>query len=205
MVRRQEIHGPIQVVQFQRFGAGDLHVLAQPLFVAIQLRGRGAGPVGHHGKQGALDGKVELALTEHVSNDLIDAQMPPDLLQHINIAIRPRIEEPPVRLRRHDVLGATAPQDAVGEAFEPFGDGRIVGAPAVVDDSGLGTLLFGVPDVLGDLEVGEGGAFYAFLSRQSQVHVPDYTPVGPRKFIVLCQSMYLCISGSEPNFQRTTH
>ena len=204
VVIRQEIHGPIQVVQLQRFGAGDLHVLAKPLFVAIQLRGRGAGPVGHHGEQGALDGKVELALTDHVSNDLVDAEMPPDRLQHIDIAIGPRIEEPPVRLRSDDVLGAAAPQDAVGEAFEPFGDGRIVGASAVVDDPGLGTFLFGVPDVLGDLEVGEGGAVGAFLSGQSQVHVPDYTPVGPRKSIVLCQSMYLCISGSEPNFRRIT-
>ena len=42
----------------------------------------------------------------------------------------------------------------MGETFEPFGDGRIVGAPAVVDDSGLGTLLFRALDVLGDLEVG---------------------------------------------------
>ena len=191
VVLRQEIHGPIQVVQFQRFGAGDLHVLAQPLFVAIEPRGRGAGPVGHHGEQGALDGKAELALTEHVNNDRVDAELPPDRLQHIDIAIRPRIEEPPVRLRRHDVLGAAAPQDAVGEAFEPFGDGWIVGAPAVVDDSGLGTLLLGVPDVLGDLEVGEGGAVGAFLSGQSQVHVPDYTALGPRKSNVLCQYISL--------------
>ena len=74
----------------------------------------------------------------------------------MDIAVGPRIEQAPVRPRRHDVLGTAAPQDAVGEAFEPFGDGCIVGAAAVVDDSGLGTLLFGVPDVLGDLEVGGG-------------------------------------------------
>ena len=47
--------------------------------------------------------------------------------------------------------------------LRPFGDGCVVGAAAVVDDSGLGTLLFGVPDVLGDLEVSEDGAVGAFL------------------------------------------
>ena len=56
----------------------------------------------------------------------------------------------------------------MSQAFEPFGDGCVVGAAAVVDDSGVGTLLFGVPDVLGDLEVSEGGAVGAFLSGQSQ-------------------------------------
>ena len=40
---------------------------------------------------------------------------------------------------------------------------------AVVVDAGLGTFLFGVPDVVGDLEVVDGGAVGAFLSGQSSV------------------------------------
>ena len=108
----------------QRFGAGNLHVLAEPLFVAVRLRGRRAGPVGHHGEQGALDGKGRTcACPAHFGDDLVDAETAPDLLEDMDIAVGPRIEQAPVRLRRHDVLGAAAPQDAVGEAFQPFGDG----------------------------------------------------------------------------------
>lgn len=81
LVLRQEIHGPIQVVRFERLSAGDLHIFGQPPFVAVELRGRGAGPVGHHGEQGAFDGKVELALTEHLRDDLADAETLPDAFE----------------------------------------------------------------------------------------------------------------------------
>ena len=45
-----------------------------------------------------------------------------------------------------------------------LGDRGIVGTAAVVDDADLGVTLGGVPDTLGELEVGEVGAVGALLS-----------------------------------------
>ena len=54
-------------------------------------------------------------------------------------------------------------------------DGGVVAAPAVVEDLHARTLLSGLPDVLGNLEVAQGGAVAALLFGLAQVHVSNDT------------------------------
>ncbi len=95
----------------------------------------------------------------------------PELFKDIEIAIRPGINELPGRVLGHDLFGGDSPQDAAGEAAQAFADLWFIGPAAVVDDLGLGALLFGVPDTFGQLQVGNDLAVDAFLFCFAQVHV----------------------------------
>ena len=58
LVRLQEIHRAIEVMQREPLAALDTHLLGQPLLVAGKLRGRRTGSIGH---QRPLQREVELA------------------------------------------------------------------------------------------------------------------------------------------------
>ncbi len=69
LVRLQEIHRPVQVLQLQRRRALEMNLFLEPLLVAVELRGRRARPVCHHRKQRPLDVEVELASTADLRDD----------------------------------------------------------------------------------------------------------------------------------------
>ena len=112
----QKIHGPVQVMQLQLLRPRNPDLLPQPLLVAVQLRAPGAGPVGHHGEQRALQREIELARVERLGDDFGDPQPLPERLQHIEIAIGPGIDQPPARIQGHDLFRRTTLQDACGQA-----------------------------------------------------------------------------------------
>ncbi len=59
LIRFQEVHGTIELMQFEPFRTRDADILLEPLLMAVQLRGRGAGPVGDQGEQGPLQVEAE--------------------------------------------------------------------------------------------------------------------------------------------------
>ena len=175
LVRFEEVHGPIQVLESEPLGALDTHLLGQPLLVAVELRDGCANPVGHHREQGPLDREPELAPSHHLGDRLGNPESTPQRLQHVDLAVGPGIDEPPARILGDDVLGRTTAQDTVCKSAKAFGDGGIIGPPEAVHDLYPRALLVRIPDVLGELEVLEGGTVGTFLSRGAQVHVSDNT------------------------------
>lgn len=151
-------------MQLERLRALDAHVFLEPLLVTVQLRGRCTRPVGHQREQCPLNVETEAALARLRTHDRVDAEPPPHRFERINVAIRPRAHQPPLRGVCDDLVGRAAAQDALREPPQSLDDLRIVGTAAVVDDARLRASLGRIPHVLGQL----------------QVH--DFAPVGPLRF-----------------------
>jgi hypothetical protein len=83
--------------------------------MAVQLRARRAGPIGHHRKQSALHGEVEATHPRGLVDHLGDAEPLSQRLEHIEIPIGPGVHELPLRILRHDLLGGDAFEDAGGK------------------------------------------------------------------------------------------
>ena len=66
-----------------------------------------------------------------------------------------------------------AAQNALGQPTQPLGNRGIVGAPAIAQNAGLGAALLGVPDVLGQLQVGDHAAVGPLLLGFAQIHMPN--------------------------------
>jgi hypothetical protein len=81
LVRLQEVHRPVQVLQLERGRTLQMHLFREPLLVAVELRAGRAGAIGPHRKQRPLDIEVEFPTAADVRDDLVDPQPPPQLLQ----------------------------------------------------------------------------------------------------------------------------
>jgi hypothetical protein len=68
----EHIHRAVEMMERQRLGPRDPHILPQPLFVTVQFGTRRAHTIGHHRKQRALHGEVQLPVPhmvlDHVGN-----------------------------------------------------------------------------------------------------------------------------------------
>src|SRR5271166_2172455 len=84
-----------------------------------------------------------------------------------------------------------AAQDAAPQASQPLCRGGIIGAAAVVDDLDLRALLVGIPDVFGELQVGQDRAVGSLLPRFAQIHVSKDTRMSSPEQAVSRPSMYL--------------
>ncbi|MBK7237581.1 MAG: hypothetical protein IPI02_18885 [Sterolibacteriaceae bacterium] len=173
LVRLQEIHRPVQVLQRQCLRAGDPDVLAQPLLVAVQLGTGCQRPVGHHREQRPLDIEAQPPRPRLLVDDLANAQPLPQRLQRIDVAIGPSADQAPVAVFGHDSLGRAAAQDALGEPAQPLDDCLVIGTPTVVQNAGLGAALISVPDILGQLQVADHATVGALLLGFAQIHVTN--------------------------------
>ena len=167
----EEVHGAVQVLQGQLRQIRDAHLVGQPLLVAVPLGVGCAGAVGDEREQGALDIETQAAGAARLGNGLGDAQALPEGLEDIQVAEGPGAEQTAVRVVGGDLLGFAAGEDGAGEAAQGIDVGGQVGAADVVENLDAGALGLGVPAVVGDLEMGEGGAVLAFLAGDAQVHV----------------------------------
>jgi hypothetical protein len=98
-----------------------------------------------------------------VFNNVGNPEPTPERLEDIEIAIRPRIHQAPVRLLCHDLLRGTPPQDTACQPPEPCRHVGVIGASAIIDNTDLGALLLGVPDAFGKLQMGEDRAIGPLL------------------------------------------
>lgn len=87
-VRFQEVHGAIELVQFQVLRPFDMRVLLELLLMAVEFRGRSTGTISDQGKQQALDIKSKLPRAGLLSNHGVDAQLPPDGFEDVEAQIR---------------------------------------------------------------------------------------------------------------------
>ena len=92
LVRLEEVHRAVQVMQLQCPAPLDAHVLGEPLFVAVQLRRRRTGAIGDHGEQRALDGELELAVVEQLADELGQSDLSPQVFEHIDVAVGPGVD-----------------------------------------------------------------------------------------------------------------
>src|SRR6516225_3984197 len=157
------------MMERQRLGPHDPHVLPQPLFVTVQFGTRRARPIGHHRKQRALHGEVQLPV-RHMARDHVGNPEPtPERLEDIEIAIRPRIHHAPGRLLRHDLLRGTPPQDTARQPLEPFRHVGVIGASTIIDNTDFRALLLGVPDAFDESHAGTCTEGYIIIFDRSSL------------------------------------
>lgn len=68
LVGFEEIHRPVKVLQLEVTGAGDVHVLLEPLLVAVELGSRGAGAIRDHREQRPFEVEAEALASLDMKN-----------------------------------------------------------------------------------------------------------------------------------------
>ena len=111
----EPIHGAVEMVQVERVRSCNTDVFTQPLLITVELGAGRTGSVGHHGKEGAFDGEVELAALELIRDDVGDAQSLPQRFQDVERAIGPGIDHAPLGGVLHNLCGITSFEDTAGE------------------------------------------------------------------------------------------
>ncbi|MBK9085363.1 MAG: hypothetical protein IPL80_08680 [Sterolibacteriaceae bacterium] len=104
LVRFQEIHGPVDLVQLQRLRPCDMRVFLEPLFMTVELRGRGTGTVGNQSEQGAFDIEPEMPRAGLLAHDRVDAELLPDGFEDVDVAIGPGADQAPVAAGSDDLF-----------------------------------------------------------------------------------------------------
>ena len=193
------------MLEFEPLCALDTNVLPEPLLVAIELRGGGKRAVGHHRKQRPLDVELEPPAAEYLTDHLAHAEAAPEVLQHIEIPVAVGLDELPDRVLSDDFLGGATAENAVRKPPQPLGRLAILGAATVVDDLDLRALVLRVPEVLGQLQVGEHRAVSALLPRFAQIHVSNDTRVLCSNKALSHQPMYLGYFARTGRVPRITH
>ena len=169
LVRLQEVHRPVQVLQLETLAPRQENLLRQPLLVTVELGVRPQRLVGDHREQGPLEGLGRALAPGEVFQDSWDLQLRPEGVEHVRTSIRPALEHTDIRLSCQRLLAREHPQDAARKSAHRLGV-DLVPPTEAVDDLGHGTALLGVPDVLGQLVVPDHGAIGVSATDGAQVH-----------------------------------
>ena len=162
VVLQENIHGAVEMLQRDRGIVPQRHALLHPLDHA-KLRVGCKRPVGHHGEDRPLDRRGELAIRNRAGENVLDSDPLPQFPQKVRSAHRTRGDESQgavaARSRKgcrgfERILGGEEPAQALHQALDG-GDIQFLLAPEVVDDLGFGVSLLRVPDVVGELKVGD--------------------------------------------------
>ena len=97
LVRFQEVHGAIELVQFQVLRPVDVRVFPEPLLMAVEFRGRSTGTVSDQGEQRALDINAGLLL-----NHGVDAPLLPEGFENVEVTLGPGADQAPVVAGKHE-------------------------------------------------------------------------------------------------------
>ena len=100
------------MLQLQFLRPRNPDVLRQPLLPAIELRVRRQGSIRDHREQCPLDPESQFPPPRFLGDDLGQSETLPELLEDIDIAIRPRVLHTPARIIGDDLFRRTTPQDA---------------------------------------------------------------------------------------------
>ncbi|MEV0272394.1 hypothetical protein AB0H43_26760 [Hamadaea sp. NPDC050747] len=88
----QVVHRPVAGIVGDRRQAGQMHVVADPLRCR-QLARRLERSVGDQREQHPFDVDLTTASVDHVSRELVDAQLGPQAIEQPHSAQRPRLQE----------------------------------------------------------------------------------------------------------------
>ena len=149
--------------------------------------------------------EVELASGRHRGEHLRQPQSAPQLPEHVQVAVAPRIGDLPIRIGGDDRLRRAAAQDAARRTGQPLGAGRVVAAAAVGDDLDAGPALRRVPRVRGQLEVSEYRAVGARLPGFAQVRVRNDGANAMANRARSARSMCPGVGTKNSAHQRATH
>ena len=185
LVRLEDIHRPVQMVEIEPGPVREEHLALQPLLPTRELGGGPQTAVGHHGEERALEPLPRRAAAQVFGQHGRDAQLLPQRLKDVDAAVRPAIEQAEVQIGgrfggRRRAFPDDA-RDAAGQALE-HGAVERVGPAEVVDHLRDGAALGGVPDVLGELVVLDDGAVSVAPACGPQVHAYEN-----RRLCLLCQ------------------
>jgi len=165
----EEVHGPVEVLELERPRARQEDLLGEPLLPAGELgRGRER-PVRNHGEERPLERLADALPLQALREQGVDAEFLPELLEHVDAAVRPARVQADVLERGELLLAGEDPQDALGEAAQRVRV-ELVSPAEVVDDLGDGAAARGVPDVLGELVVAHLAAILVPAPRGAEVH-----------------------------------
>jgi hypothetical protein len=171
----QKIQGEIEVMELEALGLGPIDLL-EPTLIEAQLAVRGQGPVRHQ-QEGRLSqqdrGGPPGGGPAHL---LAQAQAVPEGTKEVEAAILlgpldgdGLAEGFGLRFQADQIIRAGDAEDALGQAAYGL-DIEVLLTAEVVDDAGLGALLLGIPDTLGELEVADGGAVAVVTLGGAYVH-----------------------------------
>ena len=82
--------------------------------MAVEFGSRSAGAIGYQGKQGAFDVEPEMPRAGLLPQDGVNAELLPGGFKHIDVAIGPGADQPPVAAGTYDSFRGTTAQDALG-------------------------------------------------------------------------------------------
>ena len=171
LVLLQEVHREVQVMKVEAPGARQEHLLAQPLLPAVQLRVRRQAAVGDHREERALEGSRRPLGARLAQQHLVDAQLPPELTEHVHPSVGPAVADAHVAAlgALDERLGREHAQDALGQTAQLLAV-HLVGPAEVVDHLRHRAAPRRVPGVLGQLVVAGLGAVGVTTLRRAQVH-----------------------------------
>ena len=172
LVPLEEVHRPVEVVQLEPRPTRQPDILAEPLLVAVELGGGSQAAVGHHGEAGPLHGEgAPRVIASQGRQSLRHPDPLPQLLEDIEVAVGPRVQQRPAGAFGDDLLRGDPAQDASRQRAQPLADLGVIGSAEVVDDAGVGSLRRRVPDALRELQVGNRRATGPLLGTLSEEHV----------------------------------
>jgi hypothetical protein len=177
-----------------------VNVFSHPSLITSQFRAGSQTPVGHHGKNGSLQrsGSV-LGL-----DNLADSQVLPDFPYDIEGAVLPGIFKLPSFLHAHPIFRRLSPDasDKLPEAV----NGPVIGTAQGADDMHPGPSFIFIPDIFGDLEVGDGSPVGVVAGDFAEIH--DIYLLS--QYYQFCQVLiyipvYLCILCFRTGFKRGSY
>ena len=174
----EKVEGTIELVDGQFVRLRQPGDVGQPAARAAQFRARVVEALRRHGEQGPLVRRAQLCLRQAGADGLTDAEfLPQGTSDQYDTEFEGGIDL--------DVgeAGFAADRQGAGVSIDDAVDGgdqalqggfvELIGAAEVVDDLRFGALGLGVPDVLGEGVVGDGGAIAVTPLGDAQIHAYD--------------------------------
>lgn len=175
-VDREHVEGAVELVDGEPLGLRQPGDVGQPARGAGELRGGIVKPLRRHGEEGGLVRRGQAGTGEARADRLADAEFLPEPArrQHdaefedgLDVDLRQR-----GRATGGERVSGIDIEDAVDAGDEALKGGvvELVGAAEAVHDAGLGAPGLGVPEVLGEGVVGNGGTVAVSPLGDPQVH-----------------------------------
>jgi len=174
VLSQKKIHGPVQMLQRDRLGVAQSHVFSHPVLDAALGIGRQSA-VGDHGKDSPFDGGAEASLGQSIVQHDRKPEPFPELPQKMGAAHGPAPDESQSRRTAgcKSVLGGDKPAQALDQ---PSDGGEIerIGPAEGMKDFGPGESAFGVPDVMGELDISGDRSVFVFPGDGPNIHAYLY-------------------------------
>jgi len=173
-VFQQDIHGPVEVLQLDGLGIAEGNVLSCP-FLNTSLGLRGERPVGNHGEDSPLHRRREGSPLQAFLQGLVDAQLFPQRSEQVGASHghAPDELQGVLPLAGSLCLQGILRGEKSAEASDKSSDGLDIQAvrPAEGEkDIGTGVASPGIPDVVGELDIGGGCSVLVLPGDGSDVH-----------------------------------